>query len=66
MPGLFQSPACTAAMHDMAEAGVNTSYLYYEEAILAYAGVTGKPQYHWLKGLHQGAAFEKAYKHIQP
>lgn len=53
-------------MHDMAEAGVSTSYLYYEEAILAYAGVTGKPQYHWLKGLHQGAAFEKAYKHILP
>lgn len=58
------SPACRAALHDMSEAGIDTTYLWNEDLVLLYAGVTKKPQYHWLKGQHQGKAFERAYKNI--
>lgn len=49
-------------MEDMRKVGVDTSYLWNEELIIIYAGVYKKPNYNWLKGQHQGRAFEKAYK----
>lgn len=58
------SPACRAALRDMKDAGIDTTYLWNEDLVLLYAGIKRKPQFHWLKGQHQGRAFEQAYKHI--
>ena len=61
MPCL-SSPACKCALEDMKKAGVDTPYLWNEALVLIYAGVIRKPNYNWLKGQHQGRAFEKAYR----
>ena len=58
----FYSPAHRAALEDMRIAEVDTSVFTKEELICIYSGVYKKPRFDFLKGQHQGAAFEKAYK----